>query len=263
MGRPRGSKNGQRKTREIPTISRNSTSIASQEAEQEMEQEETIPEEETPEEATIPTEKTATSDDVQEHEVQEQATGAPLAEPTSSSSLYPTKPAGMRSLKCVLTEDERSEYGMALAQFVTELEALEAQKANLPSQIKGVRERMRDTKSAMQNGFEYRDIDVFERDNGATIEIVRADTGEVVDVRAAKLDDKQLGLYNRAGADGGNPLDGEETEDDEDETAEPYSETEADPESEVEEPESDPEPDPEEPEPNPEDAPEDAPEDLF
>lgn len=235
MGRPRGSKNGQRKTREIPTISRSSTSIASQEAEQETGQEETgqTTEETTPEEATTPTEETATSDEAQEDnaqgpEAQEQAT--PVALP--SESLYPTKPAGMRSLKCVLTEDERSAYGMALAQFVTELEALEAQKANLPSQIKGVRERMRDTKSAMQNGFEYRDIDCFERDHGPTIEVVRSDTGEVVDVRAAKLDDRQTTIFDALDPGAENPLDGEPEDGDESEDGEPFTETDGDPESE-------------------------------
>jgi hypothetical protein len=212
MSKPRGSKNrktAQEITGETSTHSTISISTASQE--------ETPKEnrEETPEETTIPTEEQETTD-----EALEQATSIPAD----------SRPAGMRSLKCILTEDERSEYGMALAQFVTELEALEAQKANLPSQIKGVRERMRDTKSAMQNGFEYRDIDCFERDHGATIEVVRSDTGEVVDVRAAKLDDRQTTIFDALDPGAENPLDGEPG----DEDGEPYTETDGDPESDPE-----------------------------
>lgn len=166
--------------------------------------------------STLPTSSESPDEDLNQEQSQD-------LEPNQNPSPIPpdARPAGMRSLKCVLTEDERSAYGMALAQFVTELEALEVQKANIPQQIKGVRERMRDTKSAMQNGFEYRDIDVLERDRGATIEIVRADTGEVVDVRAAKLDDRQTTIFDALDPGAENPLDGE-----------PFTETDGDPESE-------------------------------
>lgn len=124
-------------------------------------------------------------------------TDAPALESTPAPAAEIRKTIGTRTLRCTLTEEEIESYGMALAQFVTELEKLEAIQKDMPKQIKAVRERMRSTSDAIHNGYEDRDVEIYERDRGgATIDICRIDTDEVVDVREATKADRQVSLFD-------------------------------------------------------------------
>lgn len=105
-----------------------------------------------------------------------------------------------RNLPCRLTEDELRQRGDALAEVVQELHAEEQRQADVKAQMKArVTElEAKQTRFAItiSRKEEYRDIecDVFGDPERGVVELVRRDSGEVVETRPMTEDERQRAL---------------------------------------------------------------------
>jgi hypothetical protein len=95
-------------------------------------------------------------------------------------------------VKWDLSKPELLDYGGKLATLEKDLSQLENQKKDIPKQMASIRAKMTSVREALLAGWEWRGVDCFERLSGATVEIVRCDTFEVVRTRTAEQSDVQV-----------------------------------------------------------------------
>lgn len=108
---------------------------------------------------------------------------------------------GKESLKCVLTDDEVREYGIALARATSTITDLESQKKAFNDQIKADISKAEGDANILsqkiQNGYEFRTIDVetvLGYESGIVFTI-RMDTGEEIRSRSMTPEERQKGLF--------------------------------------------------------------------
>ncbi len=94
-------------------------------------------------------------------------------------------------VKCQLSQDELLDYGSKIATYEKDLTQLETAKKEIPRQMASVRAKMSSVREAILAGWEWRGVDCFERLRGATVEVVRSDTLEVIGSRKAEQSDVQ------------------------------------------------------------------------
>jgi hypothetical protein len=106
-----------------------------------------------------------------------------------------------RQLPVTLTDDETKLRGQALARTIkaideTELGRVESNK-NFKSELERLEIEKHVLSNTVNNGFEYRDVQVEERPNHEkkVVETFRLDTGDRVDVRAMREDEMQEELF--------------------------------------------------------------------
>lgn len=104
-----------------------------------------------------------------------------------------------RELPCKLSNSQLLEIAISKANLEAHLEELEAKfedvKREWTTQMKDVEKRISTMSGELRTREQRRVIECYERwRDGATLEIVRTDTGEVIDVRVATLRDKQPNL---------------------------------------------------------------------
>lgn len=101
-----------------------------------------------------------------------------------------------RELPCQLTNQQLLEIAISKSNLEAYLDELGAKfedaKREWQTQIKEVEKRISTMSAEIRTREQRRVIECYERwRDGATLELVRTDTGEVVDVRVATLKDKQ------------------------------------------------------------------------
>lgn len=105
-------------------------------------------------------------------------------------------------LKCILTEDEIRDNGIALARANSEVATLEARKKEFNDQIKAdvsaAESKISKLSMMLQNGYEYRDVECrLERDyENRKVTTWRLDTGENVKTRDMSPDEYQQRLFD-------------------------------------------------------------------
>ena len=105
-----------------------------------------------------------------------------------------------RNLRVELTQDELLEAATRLARAQQEISEAEDRKKEINEQIKAeiaaaTAEAQREG-SKIRNGYEYRDVACMKRLDYAvnSVTITREDTGEVIEDRAMRPDERQAGL---------------------------------------------------------------------
>jgi hypothetical protein len=105
------------------------------------------------------------------------------------------------SLKCVLTDDEKLQYGIAQARANAEIataeEELQAVKSQYKSRVDAATANRNDMAKRINNGYEFRQVECYERwDYGSNIITVeRTDTWETVSRRTMTRDEMQRKLF--------------------------------------------------------------------
>lgn len=105
-----------------------------------------------------------------------------------------------KPLECVLTEHEKQQYAVNLADSCVKkaglMEEKKAMSSGFNEQIKQLDETIEQKSLAVHNGSEIRDVMchyVFDHDNGKA-ELIREDTGEIVEIRDMMKDEYQQEL---------------------------------------------------------------------
>jgi len=100
-------------------------------------------------------------------------------------------------LKCVLTEDEIKKAAKSLSACTDELKSLEEEKKamsdNFKSQITACEAQQSLSSALVRDEYEYRRVDcnkILDYKN-STVQVVRTDTGEVIENRDMLADEKQ------------------------------------------------------------------------
>ena len=94
----------------------------------------------------------------------------------------------IRNLKCEFTVDEMKKFALEMAQAIhvrdSATDDLKAVKSQYDSKIKGAEAAMKEAGTKLRTGYEYRNVECeLEEDHiKGTIQIVRLDTGEIVDI---------------------------------------------------------------------------------
>lgn len=101
-------------------------------------------------------------------------------------------------VKWQLSQDELLDYGSKIATYEKDLTQLETAKKEIPRQMASVRAKMSSVREAILAGWEWRGVDCFERLRGATVEVVRSDTLEVIGSRKAEQSDVQTTIEDVA-----------------------------------------------------------------
>jgi hypothetical protein len=110
-----------------------------------------------------------------------------------------------RSLKCVLTADELAEKAREIDTNFGEMAEVEAELDSLARKVKSAKSRLealtddnREIARTRRDGYEYRDVDCEERRDDASLEMhtVRLDTGEILESRALRSDERQGVLFD-------------------------------------------------------------------
>lgn len=103
-----------------------------------------------------------------------------------------------RELPVRLSDAELQSYGKMLADKIGEQELAEARKkqsvAEWSGKIKAIENEVKRLADARSKGAELRPVECADRFNAGTVEVVRLDTHEIIDVRPADLRDRQLDL---------------------------------------------------------------------
>ena len=111
-----------------------------------------------------------------------------------------------KNLPCKLTENEVLAYGRDLASKHAEYARIEAEFTAMKTEFKGkleeVEARISTLASRIQSGQEYREVETVETKNWTTMTVtqVRTDTGEVLEKRPMREDEKQAELFDEAEA---------------------------------------------------------------
>jgi len=106
-------------------------------------------------------------------------------------------------LKCILTEREMRESGIALARANSAIVELENKKKKFNDQIKAetsvVEADISKLSMVLQNGYEYRDVECeVDRDYEVKkIFTTRLDTGEIIKSRDMTQEELQVQLFNK------------------------------------------------------------------
>jgi hypothetical protein len=109
-----------------------------------------------------------------------------------------------KNLPCKLTEAEVLAYGRDLAGKHAEYSRIEGEFTALKTEFKGKLEevdaRISTLASRVQSGQEYRDVETIETKNWTklTVSSIRTDTGEVIQNRPMREDEKQAELFDDA-----------------------------------------------------------------
>lgn len=104
---------------------------------------------------------------------------------------------GVRHLPCALTDDEVLRAGNELAQTIEDMEAEEARATDVKAQLKasmtGFESRRSKLASKVRRREEYRDVDVhhYLHETDGMVHIIRADTGEEIEVRRPSQEELQ------------------------------------------------------------------------
>lgn len=102
-----------------------------------------------------------------------------------------------RSLSCVLTKDEKSSYGNALAHEIQRTTQAQETLKSIASEhkaiIQALKEEVMRLSNVINSGYEMRDVDCEVTKNLylGTIKIIRMDTGEVIEERMLRGDEAQ------------------------------------------------------------------------
>lgn len=105
-----------------------------------------------------------------------------------------------RNLPCVLTDSEKLIYGRRLADAESELDSIEAEKKNA---VDGFKERasavgvaVRRYVGFIRDGIERREVDCewIYHWTSFTKQLVRTDTGEIIETEVIGVDERQIGL---------------------------------------------------------------------
>lgn len=124
----------------------------------------------------------------------------------AKSKAKPTEEKETRKLECKVSkadvEDRKNRLVKVDREISTELTSKREEMGKRNKTLRELREEQENLVSAIENGVELREVDVFWRQNDRLHkkELVRADTGGVVDEEAQTLADKQEDLF--AGAPG-------------------------------------------------------------
>lgn len=106
------------------------------------------------------------------------------------------------SLSCKLTEAEILAYGRDLASKHAEYARIESQFTAMKTEFKGkleeVEARLATLANRIQSGEEYRDVETLETKNWSVLTVTRTrtDTGEVLESRPMREDEKQQELFD-------------------------------------------------------------------
>lgn len=107
-----------------------------------------------------------------------------------------------RQLPVILTPDERLARGTQAAQLVEEIEAVEAEKKEITTELgrrlKRLRREVSTLSQAVRTGKEYQPVEVVQKANPErmTVETMRLDTYEVIDSRPMTVAERQGGLFD-------------------------------------------------------------------
>lgn len=101
----------------------------------------------------------------------------------------------IKNLKCILSEDEIREAGAQMANAFKLLKSdqdnLKSAQAEFKASIAGHEAAVNLYANRIQSGFEYRDVECQEIEDGLSIRTIRTDTGETVEMRAMSAAEQQ------------------------------------------------------------------------
>jgi DNA-binding Lrp family transcriptional regulator len=128
---------------------------------------------------------------------------ADTGEITAGEGVDAEKPT--RNLKCILTEADKAQKAVVVANNFKEIEDLEAEAGRIADDLKDLKSKISglhlDNRRAMRanrEGYEYRDVVCYEKKNlvALTMETIRDDTGEVIESRALRMNERQGALWD-------------------------------------------------------------------
>lgn len=113
----------------------------------------------------------------------------------------------IQKLACRIDEPALVTMAEGMAQLFEDLDAAEADRAEAMREhkatITGIKEKMKSLAKGVRSHTEMRDVECIERLTATqSIEVVRLDTGEVIEERAADAMDLQDDLFQETGEDG-------------------------------------------------------------
>jgi len=105
-----------------------------------------------------------------------------------------------RSLKCELTDDERKDAALLLAQKLDEIGSLESELTSIKKSIQGkvalAEAEAGNAKAMVRDGYEIRSVDVQETMDyeEKSVRVIRLDTGEIIEDRKMSATELQMEL---------------------------------------------------------------------
>jgi predicted RNase H-like nuclease (RuvC/YqgF family) len=100
----------------------------------------------------------------------------------------------IQSLECSLTADDVESLGKQVADLTSNVDEKECEIDALKKEVKSLTKTRSEKARIRRAGVEVRDVECDWRIDGSTVTITRLDTGEIVEQRPARPDERQGGF---------------------------------------------------------------------